>query len=343
MTKTLYILTLEPVEKRYTKQWHKHFKKEFSNYFSKVINIDGTPQGDEIKKGRFLDINQTNIWKAEQTIKVAELFAKNKVKDGDIFFFADAWHFGVTAVKYMSQLNGIKTKLYGYWHAGTYDPNDFVSQAGLGSWAEYNEIGWFRALDASFVATNAHKELILESYFGEFKASKIKVVGFPMDWDAEIRKEIGDYEDIEKENIVVFPHRTDPEKNPQDFKALAKKFPEYKFIITTDVTKTKKEYYEILAKAKVVFNNNKQETFGIGTVEAMFLGAMPLVPNRLVFPELYFAQFVCNNKNHMADRLKMFMEKYDTQKLQKPLRGNIEKIKKQSLSAVEKMAQVMLK
>jgi len=66
-----------------------------------------------------LDINQTNIWKAEQVIKIAKLFQDQKIKPNDKFLLLDGWHFGITALKYMSQLNNIPVGIYAYWHAGT--------------------------------------------------------------------------------------------------------------------------------------------------------------------------------------------------------------------------------
>jgi len=87
----LYIITLEPIEQRYTKQWYKFWKDEFSKFFSKVIYIDGDPVSDKIENGRFLDINQTNIWKAEQVKKLAKLIGEGKVENHDQFIFMDGW------------------------------------------------------------------------------------------------------------------------------------------------------------------------------------------------------------------------------------------------------------
>ena len=346
--KTLYILTLEPIEKRYTKQWYNYFKKGFGEFF-KVKYIDGPPVPDKIEKGRFLDINRTNIWKAEQTKQVAQLFADGKIKDDDIFFFADAWHFGITAIKYMAQLQDIKIKMFGYWHAGSYDPADFVAQAGLGKWAGCHEIGWLKTLDGSFVATHFHKKLIV-GYFGkDVEANKIHVVGFPMDWDKEIKKEIkktwGAYE-YPREPLVAFPHRVDKEKAPEKFDQLTNKMPQYKWIKTIEVTNTKKEYYEILKRSKVVFSASTQETFGIGTVEAMFIGAIPVVPDSLSYVEMYDPLFKYTNLVTAKQKIKYIMENYGVNNnkgkaLEKARLRNVSKIRKQSLESIPKMARVM--
>ncbi len=337
MKPKLYIITLEPIEKRYTKQWYHYFKKEFSKWFN-VEYIDGIIGGDEIKKGRFLDINKTNIWKAQQVESIAGMFDRGIIKDDDIFFFADGWHFGITALKYMSQLNNIETKIYAYWHAGCYDPYDFITQAGLRSWAKYIEKGWFNALDGSFVATYYHRSLIKEFHRDIDVNDNIYVVGFPMDWKEEIHKLNINYD--KRKKIVVFPHRLDKEKCPDVFDALAESMPGIKFIKTMEVTKDKKEYYDLLAKSMIVFSGSKQETFGIGCVEAMSLGCIPITPNDLSYKELYDDIFRYKNYPEAAAKIRIFIKEYENYKEQ--AKKNIEVIHKQSLQSIEKMAKVML-
>ena len=78
MTNKLYIITLEKIEKRYTKQWYYYLKDEFSKHYDEVVNIDGETGNDKIEKGKFLDINKTNKWKAEQVIEISKLFSEDK-------------------------------------------------------------------------------------------------------------------------------------------------------------------------------------------------------------------------------------------------------------------------
>lgn len=346
--KNLYIFTLEPIEKRYTKQWYKHWKKDFLKFYDKVTYIDGVIGSDKIEKGKFLDINKTNIWKAQQVEKVATLFNQEKIKEGDTFIFEDGWHFGITALKYMTQLNNIKTKIYAYWHAGTWDKEDFISQAGLGKWAPLNEGGWLLACDGHFVATKFHKDLIVDYFTENDKSlwrelnSKIHVVGFPMDWDAVINKDFKNKGISNYKDLVVFPHRVDPEKCPEVFDNLSKQLPKYEFIKTMEVTKNKKEYYKILSEAKIIFSANKQETFGIGTVEAMMLGCIPVVPDKLAYRELYHRIFRYADIYEAKQKINYFMNKKNKGKvLKKILEENIEKIKNQSLNSIKKMAEVM--
>lgn len=340
MKTNLYIFTLEKIEQRYTKQWYNTWKKEFSKWFD-VKYIDGIHTTDKIEKGKFLDINKTNIWKAEQVIKIANLFKEDKIKKGDKFFFTDGWHFGITALKYMAQLNNIKIKIYCYWHSGTWDEYDFITQAGLGKWAGWNEAGWFRACDKHFVATKYHKKIIID-YFGERIRKNIYVVGFPMNWEKEIKKEIG-IKSAKKKNLIVFPHRLDPEKQPKVFDEIIKRSKcKCDFVKTLEVTKTKKEYYNLISKAKIVFSANLQETFGIGTVEALMLGAIPIVPNRLSYLELYPQQFRYQNIEDAMTKINHYVKNYDNILIQKTIKKTAEKILKQSNDSIKKMARVMM-
>lgn len=345
---TLYIITLESIEQRYTKQWYNYWKKEFSKYFNNVVYIDGEPVSDKIKNGRFLDINQTNIWKADQVKKLATLIGENKVNNQDTFIFMDAWHFGVTALKYMLQLNKIRAKVYGYFHAGSYDPYDFLNQYGLKPWAQYIETGWIHALDGVFVATKFHKSLILENLnlIGNAKIkSKINVVGFPMDWEKEIKDRVKyfDKEISLRKDLIVFPHRLDKEKNPDKFDSLKKQNEQYEFIKTLEVTKNKKDYYNLMNKAKICFSASDQETFGIGTVEALMMDVIPLVPDRLSYTELYDKRFLYTSIKEAKQKLEYFMINYYNKNLQKILYNNKRRIMRKSLESIPKMVKVMIK
>jgi len=338
----LYIITLEKIEQRYTKQWYECWKKEFSKYIDEVEYIDGKDLEQTIKTGAFLDANNTCKYKAQQVEKIADMFNEDKIKKGDMFLFADGWNFAITALKYMSQLNEISIKIFAFWHAGSWDLHDRITQVGMREWAEYVECGWLTACDGHFVATEYHKNLIYKYFGGFVKKNKIHIVGFPMDWENEFKKyniTVG-----KKENIVVFPHRLDKEKDPDTFDMLAKQFPKYKFIKTLDVTKGKKDYYKLLAKAKVVFSCSKQETFGIGTVEAMLLGCIPVVPDRLSYTEMYHPMFLYSDIHSVKHKIEYAINHQgdNTKRIEKVRKRNVEQLLDDSKNSYEKMAKVML-
>ena len=46
-----------------------------------------------------------------------------------------------------------------------------------------------------------------------------------------------------------------------------------------------------------------QENFGIGVNEAVKLGCIPVLPNRLVYPEFYNKQLLYNNLNECVEKV----------------------------------------
>ena len=67
-----------------------------------------------------------------------------------------------------------------------------------------------------------------------------------------------------------------------------------KFINTLEHNFSKEEYYKLLSRAKVVVSFALQENFGFSILEACYLGCIPVVPNRLVYPELYSEKYLYN-------------------------------------------------
>ena len=49
-----------------------------------------------------------------------------------------------------------------------------------------------------------------------------------------------------------------------------------------------------MAKSKVVVSYALQENFGFGVNEAVSLGCVPVLPNRLVYPEIYPKEYLFN-------------------------------------------------
>lgn len=301
MNKTIRIVPIEPIETRYTGQWFKYFPKIIRHYLDAatrynddvmqyhpdvVIPTDVTP-------GAFLNFSGTSVYKSAQMKLIADDFANGTVKAGDIFIFTDAWNPNILQVKYLSELLHIPVKLMGLWHAGSYDPHDFLGRAaGHEAWAKSTEEALFYALDVNVFATQFHADLFVDNRVQGFdpraKAEKILISGWPMDY---LAKELEPFKTVTKEPIVVFPHRIAPEKQVEIFRDLGKSFPDYKFIVCQDQKLTKDEYHKLLASSVVTFSCSLQETLGISMMEGMLLGSMPLVPDRLSYSEMYEEYF----------------------------------------------------
>ncbi len=307
----IFHIPIESYSNRYTADWVEQFEKEFKQEKIDFVTIGDTTLR-KIEDGDVLDATGTHVYKFGQLTELMKLIKSREVKDDDIIFFADLWTPGIESLFYVRNVMGLKFKIAGILHAGTWDPFDFTCRYGMRQWGQYIELGWLQDIDIIFVATKFHKDLIvfnsgnLDHYFDP---SKIVVTGIPFYSDLLREK----YPVTEKENIIVFPHRNAPEKNPKRFDRLAKKlkkeFPDWKFIKTMEVTKSRDEYFKLLSRSKVMISYADQETFGFSTVEAMALGNYVIVPNRLSYRETVPKQYRYDNDKKVEEMLRDFMQR----------------------------------
>lgn len=290
----IWWIPIESLEERYSKQWNIWFPEEFNKNGYEYETIYPDTLTDKITNGSFLDVCGTNYFKAKQLSIICEKLYSGQISDEDIILVADMWFPGLEMLQYIRQGMGLKFKIMGMLHAGTYDHFDFLSKRGMGKWGKDLENSWFSFIDKIFVATKFHKRLICEKRKADPK--KVIVTGFPI-YDLYFNK------DIVKENLVVFPHRLDSEKNPKLFDKLAEdlKFTGWKFIKSKEVCKTKSEYYDLLNRSKIAVSFADQETWGIAMQEALFANCYPVVPDKLSYSEMYMNQFKFNNYMEAVD------------------------------------------
>ena len=298
---TLYIVDIEAVDTRYTKQWKEHLPEQCKKHTDNVIVISGGETPQATTPGAFLNFGGTNVYKSKQLETIGEMFCKGEVKDGDYFLYTDAWNPTVIQLRYMAELLGIEIKIGGMWHAGSYDPHDFLGRLiGDKPWVRLAERSMFHTYDNNFFATEFHAKIFAENLM-QFKGmfgmepvewfieqDNVSIVGWPMEY---LRDTMLPYKNMTKRDTIVFPHRLAPEKQLDIFKDLQESLPEYEFIVCQEQELTKNEYHNILGEAKVVFSANLQETLGISAYEGMLVSAIPMVPDRLSYSEMYDEEF----------------------------------------------------
>ena len=259
---------------------------------------------EEIKKGQFLDIERTIEFKAKQLSLVSKAFQLGQVKDGDWFLVGDIFFPGIESIKYMAELQDIKVKIASFNYAGRADRYDFVRK--LNDWSDYSELSYHMVCDIVFTGSANHKQSI-EKYFNVI-GDRVIVTGCV--WDKDKAFEL--YPKIdEKEDYVIFPHRLCNEKGIDDFIKVCEMMPEYKFIVTSSSKNksdivfpsnveyryglTKKEYYEIMSKAKYYLSTAYQETFGYTLREALMYNCIIAAPNRVCYPDMLPENVLYNN------------------------------------------------
>jgi len=291
----VFLIDLEAVETRYTGQWKTHVPALLRKAGHNVQVISGpTDIPTATTPGAFLNFGGTNIYKSSQVEQMGRLFCSGSVHPGDHFIFTDAWHPGIINLKYMSELLGIPVVTHGLWHAGSYDPQDFLGRlVGDKPWVRHAEQSFYHAFDHNYFATQFHIELFCKNLLGFTPAkvlydTKIVRTGWPMEY-------MGDtlliYKNMPKRDLILFPHRIAPEKQVEIFRDLKEHLPQYEFVVCQDQQLTKNEYHNLLGEAKLVFSANLQETLGISWYEGAIVNAIPLVPDRLSYSEMAFDTF----------------------------------------------------
>lgn len=290
MSKIIYI-PLEELPQRYTGMMNNAVKPLVDIVVDAKVEID-----KEIKQGQFLDIINTNKFKASQLIEIANLFSEGKVQDGDMFLVGDIFFPGIEMIRYMSDLLGIDIKVFGINYAGRADSTDFVQQ--LGQWADLSEHGYHMICDGIFVGSEDHKRNV-EDYFS-LHPSTVHATGLV--WDLSYMKSFKDQiGEVEKEDFVIWPHRFAPEKGIDELIQFANAT-DKKIVITSSGPKkdlgelpanieyryglTKLEYFELMAKARWYLSTAYQETFGYTIQEAIYFNCNILVPDRACCPEM---------------------------------------------------------
>ena len=247
--------------------------------------------------GAFLNFGGTNIYKASQVEQMGRLFCNGAVHSGDHFIFTDAWHPGIINLKYMSELLGIPVTTHGLWHAGSYDPQDFLGRlVGAKPWVRHAEKSFFHSFDYNYFATEFHINMFTENLFHDTltppnyytNQSKIIRTGWPMEY---MEDTLTMYKNMPKRDLILFPHRIAPEKQVNIFRDLKEHLPQYEFVVCQDQQLTKNEYHNLLGEAKLVFSANLQETLGISCYEGTVVDAIPMVPDRLSYKEMYLDTF----------------------------------------------------
>ena len=317
---TIFIVDIEAVDTRYTKQWKEYLPLQLQRATNEdVVVISGGEAPQATTPGAFLNFGGTNVYKSKQLETIGEMFCKGQVADGDYFLYTDAWNPTVIQLKYMTELLGVDITIGGLWHAGSYDPQDFLGRLiGDKPWVRHAEQSMYECYDDNFFASEFHIDLFAESL--DIDDDKTHRVGWPMEY---LKDSLVQYKGMEKRDLILFPHRVAPEKQVDIFRDLADRLPQYEFVVCQDQELTKNEYHNLLGEAKMVFSANLQETLGISWYEGALVDAIPMMPDRLSYSEMALPEFTypsawtenydayLHNRDKVVAQIVNYMENYN--------------------------------
>lgn len=290
---TIWIIPIEPIDQRYTRQWYDNIPVILDKEIAtrgldyQVVTVDGEDFAPEQRTaGAFLDFGATNVYKATQAAEVSKLFSNGKVKAGDKFLVTDAWNFILTPIKYMSDLLDIPVEIHSIWHAGAYDPSDILGYKMSKPWPWLQEQSWYMCSDYNYYATNSHRDMFIKNLdIPEKYENRAIRSGQPHELivDGLLARQ-----DTAKTDQVMWPHRYNDDKQPEIAEDLAADF---NMVITQKMQLDKESYYDTMAGSKVIFSCALHENLGISVMEAVLTGAIPVVPDRCSYSEMYLPEF----------------------------------------------------
>jgi len=143
--------------------------------------------------------------------------------------------------------------------------------------------------------------------------------------------------------LIIWNHRWEFDKNPQDFfdalDAVSKKGIPFRLALLGEKFQTvphpllkardhfkpqlvqygyvpsREGYQDWMRQGDIVISTAQQENFGISIVEAVRFGCLPLLPNRLAYPEIlpkaFHADFLYRDQTNLVEKLSSLLMGYD--------------------------------
>lgn len=297
-------LPLEHEPMRYTAALDASILQHLKNSGKNVIRIypKHITRTSTLPKGCFLDAQFTIQFKMAQLQKLAEMWGM-LYDAGDTVFLSDIWMPGVEGIRYLEHFTKKRVNLVGILHAGSFTDTDEVRK--LERWAAPFETMLLDIFDKVIVGSQFMAQEVMSKRI--IDPRKLHVSPFPLD------PQVGTFEGA-KENIVVFNGRLHPEKQPELFELLKERCnvpKDTEWVSTAELRLDKHEYHRLLSRAKCVVSFALQENFGFGIAEATMSGCIPVVPDRLVYPEFYPTPCLYRNLTEAQSLVERALWEYD--------------------------------
>lgn len=261
--------------------------------------MEPTVFSNEIKNGSFLDADNTIYRQFSQMQQLIEGLLTGTIPKDSTLFITDIWNFGIMAIPYLNFFGNYNLKVQGVLHAGSFTDTDFVRE--MERYYKNFEDSIFDICDTIFVGSQFIKDDILKKRI--VNADKIVVTGLPLDFEG-----METFEHSNHKPQIVFNGRNVDEKQPYLFDLLKEKLPQYQYVNTQELKLSKNDYYRVLSESKVVVSFALQENYGYGIQEAVHLGCIPILPNKLAYKEQFDDKYLYDNFDECVKMVEEVME-----------------------------------
>lgn len=225
-------------------------------------------------------------YKTTQFEEIFEELTMSKIEDGDIFLFADAWSPTALSLKYHLSLEGMDVKMVGIWREGIYDVNSKIRTGLLRKpkrWAQTYERALYNCYDYNLYVSEEQQDRFIGRY--RYKKDETNLaMGFPYE---SVLDDVKEYDLTKKEDIIVLAHDAYDQEHRDIWYALEHYLDEFTFVDAEELRLHRHEYYDILSKSKAIMAINLAETDPTSIWEGMVFDCVPIIPDRLVYAELF--------------------------------------------------------
>jgi glycosyltransferase involved in cell wall biosynthesis len=116
-----------------------------------------------------------------------------------------------------------------------------------------------------------------------------------------------------------------PLSKPKDLKKIEQRFAQR--IVHNGYAATTEQYWELLGKIDVVVATADHEFFGIAVCEAIWAGAIPILPNRLSYPELAIESCLFDSLTEAVEKIDQLCDQEVRMQQSEASRRNIQSLK----------------
>lgn len=271
----LILVPQYPTKLRYQEWWWDELPSKFLNDYDEV-GVLGYLTGQTVvaTPSNFSPFYEALEFEAKQ----CQEYGKMELREDDTLLLCDLSFTGLFANMLYHKR---PKKCFAICHATSINRYDYFAENRTSKCKV--ESGHAMLFDKIFVGSNYHKQKL-------WRWPNVVVTGMPFPpFTGKIS--------IKEYNIVSVARSNRQKRNARLEQWVEDRF-ECKII--TPTVKTWDEYYEFLAKSKVLLITSQEETFGYQVLDAVKNNCIPIAPNRFSYPELISKDFLYNNKGELV-------------------------------------------